>query len=105
MRPKSHDAMFEHYPERRRYIRSRADLEFQLARMTLALSRAPIARQPELRDWFDDATSGLVARAAPEHRDYVEERVASIRETFFGDPSTAARGFERRDRRPPSRMH
>ena len=96
--------MFEHQPERRRYIRSRADLEFQLARMTLALSRAPLARQPELREWFDQASAGLLARAAPEHRDYVEERVASIRETFFGDPSALRMGA-RRPELPPSRMH
>lgn len=85
---RAHEPMFEHFPDRRRYIRSRADLEFQLARMTLALSRAPLARQPELREWFDDASEGLVARAAPEHREYVEERIASIRETFFGDPAS-----------------
>lgn len=100
----SHETMFEHYPERRRYIRSRADLEFQLARMTLALSRAPIARQPELRDWFDQASTGLLARTAPEHHEYVEERVASIRDTFFGDP-VAARAAGRRSDRPGSRIH
>jgi hypothetical protein len=105
-----HEPMFDHYPERRRYIRSRADLEFQLARMTLALSRAPLARQPELRDWFDEAAAGLVARAAPEHREYVEERVASIRETFFGEPPAMPRASRdlhelRGTGRGGSRMH
>lgn len=75
--------MFEHIPERRRFIRSRADVEFQLARITLALSRAPLARRAESLAWFDEAAAGLVKRTAGEHRDYVEERVASIRETFF----------------------
>lgn len=78
--------MFEHFPERRRFIRSRADLEFQLARITLALSRAPIARRAQTLAWFEDATEGLVAKAAVEHREYMAERVASIRDTFFGDP-------------------
>ncbi len=78
--------MFEHFPERRRFIRSRADIEFQLARITLGLSRAPMARRAQTRAWFDEATEGLVARTADEHRDYVIERIASIRETFFGDP-------------------
>ena len=81
--------MFEHFPERRRFIRSRADLEFQLARITLALSRAPIARRAETVAWFEDATEGLIAKAAPEHREYVAERVASIHETFFGEPVAA----------------
>lgn len=80
--------MFEHIPERRRFIRSRADLEFQLARITLALSRAPLVRRAESLAWFDEAAAGLVARTAGEQRDYVEERVASIRETFF--PSSRA---------------
>lgn len=80
--------MFEHIPERRRFIRSRADLEFQLARITLALSRAPLARRAESLAWFDEAAAGLVDRTAGEHRVYVEERVASIRETFF--PASAA---------------
>lgn len=97
--------MFDHTAERRRYIRSRADLEFQLARVTLALSRAPLARQPELREWLDQACTGLLARVAPEHHDYLEERVASIRETFFGDPSAVASLGARRPAQPPSRMH
>lgn len=81
--------MFEHFPERRRFIRSRADLEFQLARITLALSRAPLARRAETVAWFKEATDGLIAKAAPEHRDYLAERVASIHETFFGEPVAA----------------
>lgn len=81
--------MFEHFPERRRFIRSRADLEFQLARITLALSRAPIARRAETIAWFEDATDGLIAKAAPEHREYVAERAASIQETFFGEAVAA----------------
>lgn len=107
--------MIDHLPERRRFIRSRADLEFQLARITLALSRAPIARQPELREWFDEAATGLLTRTAAEHCDYVEERVASIRETFFGTPSTSTRllrplrpiGHDAIDRpgRGPASMH
>lgn len=80
-------SMFEHFPERRRYIRSRADLEFQLARITLALSRAPMARRVQTLAWLDEAGDGLVAKAATEHRDYVAGRVAEIRETFFGEPS------------------
>ena len=77
--------MFEHVPERRRFIRSRADIEFQLARVTLGLSRAPAVRRAQTLAWFEQATAGLAARASEEHRDYVEERVASIRETFFGE--------------------
>lgn len=81
--------MFEHFPERRRYIRSRADLEFQLARITLALSRAPAARRAETLAWFESAGEGLVSKAAAEHREYVAERVAGIRETFFDEPMAA----------------
>lgn len=72
-------------PERRRYIRSRADLEFQLARITLALSRAPMARRADVGEWFDEAAGALLDHAAAEHRDYLQERVAGIRDTFFHD--------------------
>lgn len=85
------DDMFEHIPERRRYIRSRADLEFQLARITLALSRAPIARRPETLAWFEEAADGLIRRACEENREYAEERVASIRDTFFPEAGSGAR--------------
>lgn len=85
--------MFEHVPERRRYIRSRADLEFQLARITLALSRARASRRAETLDWFEDAGEGLIAKSAAEHREYVAERVASIRETFFGLPAMTPAHF------------
>lgn len=75
--------MLDHFPERRRYIRSRADLEFQLARITLALSRAPIARRGDTLDWFEEAAAGLIERACEENREYAQERVATIRDTFF----------------------
>lgn len=107
--------MAQHFPDRRRYIRSRAELEFQLARITLALTRAPIARAPDLREWFDEAAGGLVERAAPEHREHVEERAASIRETFFGTAeadgrqrsvTTASHGHGRDGRRAGApRLH
>lgn len=77
--------MHDSKPERRRYIRSRADLEFQLARITLALSRAPMARRADVGEWFDEAACALLEHAAPEHRDYLQERVAGIRDTFFHD--------------------
>lgn len=95
--------MFEQFPERRRYIRSRADIEFQLARMTLALSRAPLMRQEATLSWFDEATAGLAARAAPEHRDYVEERAASIRDTFFppGPPTARPTSLSPGRKHPP----
>lgn len=76
-----HDPM----PERRRHIRSRAELEFQLARITLALSRAPMARRADVGEWFDEAAGALLEHAAPEHREYLEERMADIRSTFFHD--------------------
>lgn len=79
--------MFEHTRERRRYIRSRADLEFQLARLTLALSRAPIARRSETQAWFEEACEGLIEKTAVEQREYVHDRVESIRATFFAEPN------------------
>lgn len=94
--------MFDPIHERRQFIRSRADVEFQLARITLALSRAPIARRTDVGEWFDEAASGLMARTAEEHRDYVEERVAGIRDTFFGDVPIRARDTPDRG---PRRMH
>jgi hypothetical protein len=89
--------MSDLHPERRRYIRSRADIEFQLARITLALSRAPLVRHEEMLAWFEEAAAGLLERSADEHRDYVEERVASVRETFFQAPRP---GYRIADLRP-----
>lgn len=89
--------MFDQFPERRRFIRSRADIEFQLARITLALSRAPLVRHDETLSWFEAATSGLLEKSAEEHHDYVEERVASVRETFFPTPRAGYRLSELRD--------
>lgn len=75
--------MFEHHPDRRRFIRSRADLEFQLARITLALSRTPAERREDAERWFEQATQGLLERTPEEHRAHVVERIASIHDTFF----------------------
>lgn len=70
-------------------IASRADIEFQLARLTLSLSRAPMVRHEALSAWFDEAVDGLEAMTTEPLRGYLQERAGEIRCTFFpGDGCT-----------------
>ncbi|TBR09728.1 MAG: hypothetical protein EPO46_08910 [Lysobacter sp.] len=74
--------MFPH-PDRRRHIRTRADLEVELARMSLVLAHAPASRLASTRQWFDEAVEGLIDRAVSGERDYLRQRIQDMLAAFF----------------------